>query len=76
MSETPTANPEAAAISERLDNLFENIARNPAETGLDELFEALADIALKGQHLALQLATVRAENARLRAELAERDHAS
>ena len=70
------ANPEAAAISERLNALFENIARNPVETGLDELFEALADIALKGQHLALQLATVRAENARLRAELAERDHAS
>ena len=70
------ANPEAAAISERLDNLFENIARNPVETGLDELFEALADIALKGQHLALQLAAMRAENARLRAELAERDHAS
>ena len=70
------ANPEAAAISERLDNLFENIARNPAETGLDELFEALADIALTGQHLALQLAMVRAENDKLRAELAEHNHAS
>lgn len=68
------ANP--AAISERLDGLFENIARNPAETGLDELFEALADIALKGQHLALQLAAMQAENARLRAQLAERDYAS
>ena len=72
----PNANPEAAAISERLDDLFENIARNPAETGLDEIFEALADIALMGQHLALQLSMMRAENARLRAELAERDHAS
>ena len=70
------ANPEAAAISERLNALFENIARNPAETGLDELFEALADIALKGQHLALQLAAMQAENARLRAQLAERDYAS
>jgi len=69
-------NPDAAAISERLDNLFENIARNPVETGLDEIFEALADIALKGQHLAMQLAMVRAENARLRAELAEHNHAS
>ena len=72
----PNANPDAAAISERLDALFENIARNPVETGLDELFEALADVALMGQHLALQLATVRAENARLRAELAEHNHAS
>lgn len=76
MTDPNAANPDAAAISERLDNLFENIARNPAETGLDELFEALADVALMGQHLALQLATVRAENARLRAELAERNHAS
>ena len=70
----PNANPDAAAISERLDALFENIARNPVETGLDEIFEALADVALMGQHLALQLAMVRAENARLRAELAEHDH--
>ena len=72
----PNANPDAAAIFERVDNLFENIARNPVETGLDEIFEALADIALMGQHLALQLSMMRAENARLRAELAEHNHAS
>ena len=72
----PNANPDAAAIFEKLDALFENIARNPVETGLDEIFGTLADVALMGQHLALQLAMVRAENARLRAELAEHNHAS